>query len=281
MQVVACRMRPFLALLLALALSPAASAFAAPLVVGTYAYPDRDRVAAVQPLADLVGARSGRPVQVVLWPSPSALVDAFRGGAADVIVPNLHAYLEARAGAVTLPVPDVSPAHAARYRSVIVARGIERIGQLTPARVARLRLALVAPDSASGGFVPLARLRGEGVRPEAFASVEYAGSHAAVGHMLADGRADIGALAAEVHDAAPPAGLAVLWRSAPIPPGPLLCRRAAHVPCHDIARWLLESNTDVEGVLAGLRAGWPEFGDAVRFREATGIADAPDAAVAP
>lgn len=275
-------MPPLLPRLLALALSlVAAPAVATPLVVGTYAYPGRDRAAAVQPLADLVGARTARPVRVRLWPSPSALVEAFRAGTADVIVPNLHAYLEANTGAVTLPVPDVPPAQAGRYRSVIVARGIDRLGQLTPERAAGLRLALVGQDSASGGFVPLARLRQAGLRPEAFVSVDQAGSHEAVRRALQEGRADVGALAAEVYDAAPLAGLAILWRSDPIPPGPLLCRDAAHVPCHDIARWLLESHVDAPGVIEGLRAGWPEFGDAVRFSEARGFADEYQTGTAP
>lgn len=274
-------MRPLLPLLLALAPLMAVPAAATPIVVGTYAYPDRDRAAAVQPLADLVAARTGRPVRVMLWPSPSALVQAFRAGSADVIVPNLHAYLQAREGAVTLPVPDVPPAQAGRYRSVIVARGIDRIGQLTPARAAGLRLSLVGRDSASGGFVPLARLRQAGLRPEAFVSVDHAGSHEAVYRALHEGRADVGALAAEVHDAAPLAGLAILWRSDPIPPGPLLCRNAAHVPCHDLARWLLASHADAPAVIAGLRAGWPEFGDAVRFSEAGGFADGHHAATVP
>lgn len=182
---------------------------------------------------------------------------------------------------MTLPVPEVPPAQAGRYRSVIVARGIDRIGQLTTAREAGLRLALVGQDSASGGFVPLARLRQAGLRPEAFVSVDHVGSHEAVRRALQEGRADVGALAAEIYDAAPLAGLAILWRSDPIPPGPLLCRNAAHVPCHDIARWLLESHADAPAVIAGLRAGWPEFDDAARFIEARGIADGDQAGTAP
>ena len=119
----------FAALMLSLGLAGHAAANDA-WVVGTYAYPDRDRAAAVQPLADYLAARSGRAVVVRLWPSPSALVEALASGDADVIVPNLHAYLQGRERAVTLPVPDVPPAQAARYRSVIVARGVARLEDL-------------------------------------------------------------------------------------------------------------------------------------------------------
>ena len=47
-------------------------------VIATYAYPQRDRVAAIQPLADYLGLRARHPVQVRLFDSPTALVDALR-----------------------------------------------------------------------------------------------------------------------------------------------------------------------------------------------------------
>ena len=173
------------------------AAQAAPIVVGTYAYPGRDRAAAVRPLADFVAATVQRPVEVRIWPSPSALADGLRAGEADVVVPNLPAYLQARAGAVTLPVPDVPPSQAARYRSVIVGRGINGIAALTPQRAASLRLALVGSDSASGGFVPLARLREAGLEEASFAAVVHAGSHEAARLALQQGQVDVAALAAD------------------------------------------------------------------------------------
>ena len=60
-----------------------------------------------------------------MLPSPTALVEALRRGEVDVAVPNLHGYLQARPGTdgvVALPVPDVPPAQADRYRAVIAAR---------------------------------------------------------------------------------------------------------------------------------------------------------------
>lgn len=239
-----------------------------PLVVATYAYPQRDRVAAISPLADYLAGRSGRPVDVLLLPSPSALVEAMRKGDVDVAVPNLHGYLQARQWRERiepLPVPDVPQAQAARYRAVLVARGPASVEELKRA-AGRLRLVLVGEDSASGGFVPVRYLREQGMAPEtAFAGVAYAGSHAAALQAVAEGRADVAALAADVFDAAPPAAVAVLWRSAPIPPGPLLCRTTAAVACADIRGWLLEAHLRAPDVMAALRAGWPEFGDAMRF----------------
>lgn len=258
-------------ILLLLVLS-AGTARATPLVVGTYAYPGRDRAAAIRPLADFLAARTQQPAEVRIWPSPSALVDAFRAGEADVIVPNLHAYLQARDAGIPLPVPEVPPAQAARYRSVIVARGVDEPGALTAERSAALRLALVGPDSASGGFVPLARLREARLGTDSFATVLYAGSHEAVRLALEQGRADVAALAADVYDAAPVRGTVVLWRSDPIPPGPLLCRADPRLPCAHIARGLLDAHRQAPGVIEALRAGWPEFGDASRFAEAGDVA---------
>ena len=241
------------------------------LVVGTYAYPGRDRAAAVQPLADYLAARSGRAVAVRLWPSPSALVEALRAGEADVVVPNLHGYLQGRRHAATLPVPDVPPAQAARYRSLIVARGVARLEDLADGAAATRRLVLVGRDSATGGFVPLARLREAGLAPGDFAGVVHAGSHEAALAALRSGDADVAALAVDVYEAAPVEGAAELWRSPPLPPGPLLCRAAAGVACASIANWLLEAHATHPEVMAALRAGWPEFGDAVRFVDAASV----------
>ncbi len=238
------------------------------LVVGTYAYPGRDRAAAVQPLADYLAARSGRAAAVRLWPSPSALIEALRAGEADVVVPNLHGHLQGRRHAATLPVPDVPPAQAARYRSLIVARGVARLEDLADGAAATRRLVLVGQDSATGGFVPLARLREAGLTPADFADVAYAGSHEAALAALRSGDADVAALAVDVYEAAPVEGVDELWRSPPLPPGPLLCRAPAGVACASIANWLLEAHATHPEVMVALRAGWPEFGDAVRFVDA-------------
>ena len=239
-----------------------------PWVVATYAYPQRDRGAAIQPLADYLARRGRHPVQVKVFPSPTALVQAMRDGQADVAVPNLHGYLQARrevAQVTTLPVPQVPALQADRYRAVLVARQVASPAELK-AKAGQLRLVLVGRDSASGGFVPVQYLRGEGLDPaKAFASVTYAGSHAAALQAVVEGRDDVAALAGAVHDAARPDNVNVLWRSDPIPPGPLLCRAATGVPCQAIVAWLLEAHAEAPDVMAALRAGWPEFGDATRF----------------
>ncbi|WP_372018338.1 phosphate/phosphite/phosphonate ABC transporter substrate-binding protein [Pseudoxanthomonas sp. 10H] len=248
---------------------PAADPGPAAWVVATYAYPQRDRAAAIRPLADYLAVRGGRAVEVRVLPSPTALVEALRRGEVDVAVPNLHGYLQARPGTdgiVALPVPAVPPAQADRYRSVIVARAEIGSSADLRSRAAGLRLVLVGPDSASGGFVPAAELTALGLPPgSGFAGLAYAGSHAAALQALLEGRADVAALAADVYDAARADGTRELWRSAPIPPGPLLCHGRDGVPCDAIVGWLLEAHGRDPAVMAALRAGWPEFGDAEAF----------------
>ncbi len=104
------RSRLVAAALVLLAPLPAPAREAAPWVVATYAYPQRDRAAAIRPLADYLGQRGDHPVRVAVLPSPTALVDALRRGEVDVAVPNLHGYLQARPGSGdirALPVPGV------------------------------------------------------------------------------------------------------------------------------------------------------------------------------
>ena len=238
-------------------------------VIATYAYPQRDRAAAIQPLADYLGLRARHPVRIRLFDSPTALVDALRRGDVDVAVPNLHGYLQARRASeplTVLPVPQVPALQADRYRAVLIARqGLEAPGELER-QAQTLRLVLVGRDSASGGFVPVRELRRRGLEPTtAFAHLAYVGSHAAALGAVASGEADVAALAADVYDAGRPAGVVELWRSDPIPPGPLLCRPAADVPCQQFTVWLLEAHDEAPAVMAALRVGWPEFGDAQRF----------------
>lgn len=239
-----------------------------PWVVATYAYPERDRIAAIQPLADYLAKRGRHPVQVKLFPSPTALVQAMREGQVDIAVPNLHGYLQARrdiAQVTTLPVPQVPTLQADRYRAVLVARDVASFAEVK-AKAGRLRLALVGRDSASGGFVPVRYLRSQTLDPaKAFASVTYSGSHAAALQAVVEGRADVAALAGDVYDASRPDGVRELWRSDPIPPGPLLCRATTDVPCQAMAARLLDAHREDPAVMTALRVGWPEFGDATMF----------------
>ena len=149
-----------------------------------------------------------------------------------------------------MPVPRVPALQADRYRAVLVARDAASLAEVQ-AKAGSLRLALVGRDSASGGFVPAQYLRQQALDPAtAFASVIHAGSHAAALQAVVDGRADVAALAGDVYDASRPDGIRELWRSDPIPPGPLVCRATTDVPCQAIAAWLLEAHRDAGSLMA-------------------------------
>ena len=259
-----------IALLLAAQLAAAAPP---PLKVATYAYPKYDRAAALKPMADQLGAALGRETQVVLLETPDALAQALRAGEVDVAMTNLAAYLAARSDpkVQAVAVLDVPAATAGRYRGVLLARrqaGVAAMAEL-PAKAAGLRYAEVLPGSTSGALVQAAALRDVGVTPGGFKQITQAGTHEAALAALQAGTADLAALAEEpwrqlkAENPKAAEGLVELWRSDPLPPGPVVCVRAATTPCDQIGVELLG---DGGAAAADLAKGWSETEGAVRFK---------------
>ena len=249
-------------------------AAAPPLKVATYAYPKYDRAAALKPMADQLGAALGRETQVVLLETPDALAQALRAGEVDVAMTNLAAYLAVRSDPKlqAVAVLDVPAATAGRYRGLLLARrqaGVTAMAEL-PAKAAGLRYAEVLPGSTSGALVQAAALRQVGLAPGGFAQVTQAGTHEAALAALLTGTADLAALAEEpwrqlkAQDAQAAEGLVELWRSAPLPPGPVVCVQAATTPCDEIGTLLLSGGADTAAV--GVAKGWSETEGAVRFK---------------
>jgi len=246
-----------------------------PLTLATYAYPAYDRAAALEPMRELLARRLGRPVEVRLFPTPERLAEALADGRADVAMTNLAAYArvgrrpEVRAVAVL----DVPAATLERYRGVLLARRATGLTSAAgaAARAGSLRLSEVMPGSTSGGLVQAGRLRRIDGLPARFADRRYAGTHeAALGDLLA-GRADVAALAEEPWlklrrerpDAA--AGIVEIWRSAPLPPGPVVCVEGARLACADVAAALLAGDADGRRAARALAAGWSETAGAAAF----------------
>ena len=248
-------------------------AAAPPLKVATYAYPKYDRAAALKPMADQLGAALGRETQVVLLETPDALAQALRAGEVDVAMTNLAAYLavQAEPKVQAVAVLDVPAATAGRYRGVLVARrdaGVTAISDL-PEKAARLRYAEVLPGSTSGALVQAAALREAGLTPGRFNEARQTGTHEAALAALQAGTADLAAFAEEpwrklkAEDPQAAAGLVELWRSAPLPAGPVVCIKAATTPCDEIEAVLLSDGATA----AELAKGWSETEGAVRFRD--------------
>ena len=255
----------------------------APLVVASYSYADVDRRVAMAPLAELVERTAGRPVRVELFDDPDALSRAVCDGRADVAMTNLGAFVAMRdcPAVAAIAVLDAPPEVLEKYRGVLLARadrGIAGLGDLS-AKAADLRYSEVLPGSTSGALVQAAELRAIGLSPGHFARTRHAGTHAAALEDLLTGRADMAALAEEpwrrlqANQPAQADALRLLWRSAPLPPGPVICREAAAVPCAAIRDALLSDGAS-EAARA-LSQGWIETRGSTQFQAYDEAAYAP------
>lgn len=242
--------------------------------VATYDYPRFDRRVALEPLAALVERDSGRPARIVLLPTPEALAKALCAGEVDVAMTNLGAFVQLRdcPGVAPAAVLD-SPAEVLDgYRGVLLARqGTELTSLAAVGRRAKgIRYSEVLPGSTSGALVQADALRSVRIARASFAAVRQAGTHEAALEDLLAGRADLAALAEEpwrklsAADPAKAAQLRLLWRSDPLPPGPVVCRERPALDCRSLRAALL--GPAGEAVAPTLSAGWAETQGAVRFR---------------
>lgn len=267
-------LRCFSTLFLAVLLGGAAAA-KAPLVLGTYAYPALDRERALDPLATLVETAFSQPVEIKLYKDPDAVAAAVTAGEVDVAVLNLGAWLRvARVSEVTplamlVPTPKVQD----RYRAVLLARpalGLANLAQVADS-ASRLRLAAVLPGSTSGGLVQLAALNEAGGAAPRWHSVVYAGSHEAALTALANGDADLAAVAESPWRAwlganpDPSRHPQEVWRSAPLPSGPLVCRQSARLDCTMLGTTLTSGSAASRNAAQELATGWPELAGAEQF----------------
>ena len=242
--------------------------------VATYHYPRYDRRVALEPLAQTVARIAGRRAEVILFDTPDALAKAMCDGSVDVAMTNLGAFVAMRDCPRVEPIAvlDTPAAVLERYRGVLLARGdagLDALSDLKPA-ARRLRYSEVLPGSTSGALVQADALRTIGIRASDFAARRHAGTHEAALLDLLEGRADIAAFAEEpwrkLQAEAPEraATLRPLWRSAPLPPGPQVCRAGAAVDCQALGAALLGT---AGAALAGpLSEGWTETAGAERFR---------------
>lgn len=269
------RFFPVAALALVATGAAARPADPSPVRLATYAYPAFDRRLALAPLARLVEQASGRPVQVTLFPTPDALAAAVREGAVDLAVTNLAAYAQVARlpGADAIAVLAAPPATLDRYRGVLLARregGPGTLAQL-PALAPRLRLVEVLPGSTSGALVQADALRRVGLSRGGFLQASHAGTHEAALAQLTAGQADVAALAEapwlalQAQAPADAARLTLLWRSDPLPPGPLLCMNGPELRCRRLAAALLANSAASRRAAEALARGWAETAGARRF----------------
>jgi len=266
------------AALLAFAISCYAAATNPPLVLGSYAYPGIDRVAAISPLAKIVNAATGQPIEIKLYESPDHLAAAIRSGEVDVAITNLGAWVHVARDPGIQPLAVVLPPAKvrSRYRAVLLARhdlpatSLADIGTNTSI----WRLAAVMPGSASGGLVQDAALtQASGSAPQ-WRSVSFFGSHEGALAALANGMADLAAVAEEPWRAWQAGQMApasserlprVLWQSPPLPSGTLTCRQSARLDCAELADALIRNTPATRRAAQYLGRGWPEWTGARAF----------------
>ena len=242
--------------------------------VGTYAYPRYDRKVALRPLAHMIARISGRPAQILLLDTPDALADAMCNGDIDVAMTNLGAFVNIREcrQVSAIAVLDTPAPVLERYRGVLLSRRDTGVSDLMAlkTRAGGLRYSEVLPGSTSGALVQADALRAVGAHAAPFLARRHAGTHEAVLEDLLAGRADIGALAEEpwrklqADNPAGAASLALLWRSSPLPPGPVVCRANRIVNCDAIRSELL--GPAGRDAATALSQGWTETAGATRFQ---------------
>lgn len=148
--------------------------------------------------------------------------------------------------------------------------GVSSLTELE-ARASGLRYSEVLPGSTSGALVQADALRSIGADASPFMALHHAGTHEAVLTDLLAGRADVGALAEEPwrklqsDDPGGAARLTLLWRSDPLPPGPVACRARTVVDCAAIASELLGPSGGK--IAETLSKGWTETAGATRFQD--------------
>lgn len=148
--------------------------------------------------------------------------------------------------------------------------GVSALAQVG-ASTRRLRYVEVLAGSTSGALVQADALRRAGTDRRSFAAIDRSGTHDAALEKLLSGEADVAALAEapwralKVSRPGDAGRLVELWRSEPLPPGPVICVGLRSVPCDRIGARLLRADTASEAAAVELAKGWAETAGAMQF----------------
>lgn len=237
-----------------------------PLVVATYAYPDINRQAAVTPLANWLAAQQQQQVTVLVATKPDELVQLAVQGKADLVVPNLVAYLQIQQQTKTMLnflVPTGQQTQQqALYTSSVIGKNITNFQQLQLLLPQGQPLTVFAvwPDSASGGLIATAQLKQQLAGQFLKLKFNYVG---AVLPALAASEQGLGIVASATLPAQLPKDVSEIWRSAELPFGALLCNSQT-LPCNQLSQQLSKA-PQAAAVLQGLQQGWAEFGQSTHL----------------
>lgn len=193
------------------------------------------RMLAFSELAEHLTKAIGREVQLIQASSYAPTIEAMRAGKIDIIRSGgsfTYMIAHAKAGAEAIVRVGTS-AGPGLYRSAIVAypgSGIETLEDLV-AGAGEIDFAFVDPASTSGHLIPRARLESLGLVPERdFARTIFTMNHTNSAMTIISGKVQAGAISYSTYERLVEKGLmnpndmTILWRSDPIPTGPIIVR---------------------------------------------------------
>lgn len=191
----------------------------------------KEQIEKMEPLRQYLEQELGRPVEIYIASDYSGTIEAMRSKHVEIAWFGPFSYVLASevAGAEALVGGVRKDTGESSYNSIIITRadtGIETIEDLEGRT-----FAFLDPASTSGFLVPSNMFKEAGIVPEEyFASIIYAGSHAAVQLAVANGAVDAGADSIPSYNlmveqgAINPETQKIIWTSDPIPPSPISVR---------------------------------------------------------
>lgn len=238
------------------------------LVIATYQYADNPRIKNIEPFANHFGEAAGVKTVVKSYPTVHELLEAMRKNEVDIVFINTFGYLLSREvtqyyeTSATLHLPDDA---ASVYRSVIVSPKINHTTSLQQAvdRAGDNYLVLVSMGSTSGNLIP--RLKLASMLPDdpekLFVEVQYAERHDAALRLALEEKFAIASCGSDEYYklGADTAKFDLLWKSDPIPLGPVVVRSGLSENLKKtLQNTLLELREQNPEALEAIKAGWTE-----------------------
>ena len=238
------------------------------LVIATYQYADNPRIKNIAPFADHFGEAAEVKTVVKSYATVHELLEAMRKNEVDVVFINTFGYLLSREVtqhyevSATLHLPDTA---ASVYRSVIVSPRENRTTELQRAvdQAGDNYLILVNAGSTSGNLIP--RLKLASMLPDdpekLFMEVQYAERHDAALKLALEEKFAIASCGIDAYKklGSDTSKFNVLWRSEPIPLGPVVVRKTLPENLKiALQKALLELHEQNPEALEAIKVGWTE-----------------------
>jgi phosphonate transport system substrate-binding protein len=245
------------------------------LVIATYQYGDNTRITNIEPFAAHLSEAAEVKTEVKSYATVHELLEAMKKNEVDVAFINTFGYLLSREVSqayeisAALHLPDAA---ASVYRSVIVSPKANHTTTLNDAvdRAGDHYLVLVSPGSTSGNLVP--RLKLASMLPDDpekfFVEVQYAERHDAALKLALEEKFAIASCGSDEYYklGADTAKFDLLWKSEPIPLGPVLVNKNLSENLKiSLQKALLALDKENPEALNSIKSGWTEAGPADRY----------------